>query len=71
MIDGRWIEERIRAPLLGEVLLEMGFVTRRQLTTALDLAHVHNRLLGQSLLELKYIKDTDLRRALSRQRELS
>ena len=54
-------------PKLGEVLLERGAITSRQLDHALTQQGILRQRLGQTLLTLGYINDDGMRRALAAQ----
>jgi adenylate cyclase len=53
------------AQRFGDVLVEMGFVTRTQVMEALALQHLTGHRLGEALLSLGYITRAQLQRALS------
>ncbi len=53
--------------LLGEFLVEQGFITPEQLQEALKYHHDHGTRLGQSLIELGYITESEMIKALSEQ----
>ncbi|MCX7942134.1 MAG: ATPase, T2SS/T4P/T4SS family, partial [Dictyoglomaceae bacterium] len=56
-----------RKKLLGEILVEEGIITKEQLEIALEESHKKAKLLGETLLELKFINDYQLAQALSMQ----
>src|SRR5205085_6527963 len=58
-----------RLPMLGEILIEHGFITPEQLDAALEQQRneVPRRRLGELLLDMALISDTDLATALAAQ----
>lgn len=63
-------EVRFTGKRLGDILLEEGLVTRQQLEEAASLQRVSGTRLGRALIELGYLDELDLARALAHQLEL-
>lgn len=59
--------EQLRGRQLGRVLIKMGKLRRSQVHEALDIQKTQRGPLGAILVELGYIKDEDLNRALAAQ----
>jgi len=58
-----------RKKKIGEILQDIGCISREQLTGALEIQEQHrgNQLLGEILLNQSFIKEKDLQRALALQ----
>lgn len=52
---------------LGEILVEAGKISEKQLNDALNIAKGQNKRLGETLVELNHCKDADVAKALSKQ----
>src|SRR5438105_9644437 len=60
--------DQLQGRPIGRVLTKMGKVTREQVVEALDFQKRKGGALGRILIDLGYIKDTDLNFALAAQR---
>ncbi len=58
---------RIITKRLGEVLLERGVINQKQLEKALEHQKAHGGLMGQILIELKFVTEEELALALTAQ----
>lgn len=58
------------APLLGDILVEMGVVDREDVEMAALEADVKGKRLGEALLEGHYVEESDIYAALARQNEM-
>src|SRR6266487_5177118 len=54
-------------PMLGRLLVDKGLVTKAELDEALRERAIHGGLLGETLLRLGFVFDTDLARVLAEQ----
>ncbi|MBN1273919.1 MAG: hypothetical protein JXB26_16770 [Candidatus Aminicenantes bacterium] len=67
-LDDSLEKQRIIPKLLGEILIEAGYITKEQLVRALQIQHENRgKRLGQILVELKYLTPNDICIALSSQ----
>lgn len=58
-------------PLLGDMLVEGGFVMRAEVADALRAAKKHGRMLGQELLHRGSVREDDLYRVLAEQHQMT
>ncbi len=58
------------APLLGDILVEMGVVDREDVEMAALEADVKGKRLGEALLDGQYVAESDIYQALARQNEM-
>ena len=61
----------LRKLKLGDLLVNTGYVTAEQLKNALNYQKEHGGKLGDVLIELKYIDESGLIKALSEQLKIS
>jgi type IV pilus assembly protein PilB len=73
--DGLLFEEELDLahylPLLGDMLVDGGFVMRAEIADALRSAKKHGRMLGQELLHRGSVREDDLYRVLAEQRQMT
>lgn len=66
MFLSRRREHMIKYFRLGEVLLNENLITQTQLEEALSHQQIHKTRLGQSLVDLGFVSDRDIKEALAR-----
>lgn len=58
---------RVNNKTLGELLLDRGLITQAQMDQGLELQRVRGGLIGEILVELKFVKEDDIAQALTAQ----